>query len=289
MNDLRGTFDRKPVILLFSFLALLMLVGSVWDYPFSQAVYNQQNLFGIFFAAFGEMPASLGLAASGIMLILGRNKDRKLVAAFQAAAGILLLALGGAMAVYMPSRYIENAAVAYIAGVLFLCAALFLTVTICKSAEREMLIKVAFAIFLVVFLEMVLVNIIKIPWGRPRMRMISETPEAYFSSWWVIGSELKNKLVPMGIASEEFKSFPSGHTANGAALMLLPLFSLLSAKLKSKSMMLFLIGVVWGLLVALSRVIIGAHFITDTVVGFSITYIIILVVVHFVFFRTKKA
>ena len=38
-----------------SLLLVMMAAGSVWDYSISQAAYNPDSPFGLFFAAFGEL------------------------------------------------------------------------------------------------------------------------------------------------------------------------------------------------------------------------------------------
>lgn len=53
----------------------MMLVGSIFDYSISCALYNNKNIFGIFLAGYGEYPAALGLTAAGTLLIAGRSRE----------------------------------------------------------------------------------------------------------------------------------------------------------------------------------------------------------------------
>ena len=129
-----------------------------------------------------------------------------------------------------------------------------------------------------VFADILVVNLIKIPWGRPRMRLVAVDERACFLPWWQPGTDLRDTLVAAGVAAEEFKSFPSGHTANASALMLLCLLPRLSSKLEGKQTALFLTGFVWAVLVALSRIIMGAHYLTDTMAGFAVGLISLIAV-----------
>lgn len=44
---------------------------------------------------------------------------------------------------------------------------------------------------------MLLINIIKVPWGRARMRLIYSTGnDTYFSNWWQAGTALKKSSSP---------------------------------------------------------------------------------------------
>ena len=45
---------------------------------------------------------------------------------------------------------------------------------------------------------------------------------------------MKNYLMALGVAAEEFKSFPSGHTGNAACAILLVILPLVCQKLKGK-------------------------------------------------------
>ena len=55
-----------------AFLLFMMVIGSLWDFPISKAVYNPGSPFGLFFAGFGEYPAALGFAAAGTSTELWR-------------------------------------------------------------------------------------------------------------------------------------------------------------------------------------------------------------------------
>ncbi|MEG0367511.1 MAG: phosphatase PAP2 family protein, partial [Coprobacillus sp.] len=105
--------------------------------------------------------------------------------------------------------------------------------------------------------------------------------------WWVIGSTMKDHLLSLGVAAEEFKSFPSGHSGNAACAMLLCVLPLLSAKLKGKENILFFIGLTFTIVVAISRIIMGAHFLTDVTVGIGLTLLIEAVLINIIFKHNK--
>ena len=67
-----------------------------------------------------------------------------------------------------------------------------------RNAGHEELIRVGAALFFVIFAEIALINIVKIPWGRARMRLVANDPRACFMPWWQTGSELKDTLVAAG-------------------------------------------------------------------------------------------
>ncbi|GAA4295226.1 phosphatase PAP2 family protein [Nibribacter koreensis] len=64
-------------------------------------------------------------------------------------------------------------------------------------------------------------------------------------------------------------SFPSGHAASAMALVgLLAYFCLLEVKHQRAKILLFLMGLLYVLLIGISRIYLGVHFLTDVVAGF---------------------
>ena len=102
------------------------------------------------------------------------------------------------------------------------------------------------------------------------MRLVASDSRVPFMPWWNPDPSLRDPFVVCGTALDEFKSFPSGHTANASALMLLSLLPQLHPSLASRRHLLFTAGFSWTALVALSRIVTGAHYLTDTVMGFTI-------------------
>lgn len=252
----------------------LMVLGSFVDYPLSCALYNETNPFAMFFAAYGEIPATLGWVAAGTLFVCGRNREHKIPGTIQTAGGILLILLGTMMVSFMPAIYLPVSPV-LLAGVgLVLSAGTILAVRrLANGADRAMIIRVALAVFLVILCELLVVNFIKIPWGRPRMRLVANNPEACFLPWWQFGSTLKEQLMATGVAAEEFKSFPSGHTANATTMLLLGVLPYLKPQLQKYKKALVAFGFAWAAVVACTRIIMGAHYLTDTVVGFLVGFL----------------
>ena len=288
MED-KHLISGKEAGILYLFLAVMLAVGSIFDYPISQALYNESNLFGIFFAAYGEYPAMLGYVAAGALLIVGRNREKKLIGVLQVIGGVVLTLYGALMVCVMPNLYLTwPAAVIAVIGLACCAAALVLIALLCKDALREEIIRVAAVIFFAVMAELVLINIIKVPWGRARMRLVAVDPRAYFMPWWQPGSELKDTLVAAGVAAEEFKSFPSGHSGNASMMMLIGLLPRLNKRFAGKRRLLVGIGFAWACIVAFSRIIMGAHYLTDTVIGLSVG-LACLILVDRIVFRGKAA
>lgn len=271
MNNRTGFLPSKLFYGCLAAAAALMLLGSFVDYPLSCALYRSGNPFATFFAAYGESPASLGWVAAGALLLCGHNRDVKWLGFLQCAGGALLAVFGTLMICVMPGMYLPFPPLALAAAGLALSAAtIALTLRLARGADRRTMVRAAAAIFLVIFCELLVVNCIKVPWGRPRMHLVASNPDAFFVPWWQPGSELKAALLPTGVAAEEFKSFPSGHTANATVMLLLGLIPLLQPRLMHLRSRLLAFGIIWAAVVAFTRIVLGAHYLTDTTMGFVI-------------------
>jgi membrane-associated phospholipid phosphatase len=271
--------SRKTCWSVAALFMIMMVIGSFFDYPISCSLYDASNWFGILFAAFGEYPSTLGLIVVGSMLLAGRDKEHRSSAAFQCVGGILLTTLGTALSIVLPSLYVKLPFY-YPLCVGMICSAIvfFGTFHLCRGAERSNVIRVALAILVTIIATTLIVNMIKIPWGRARMRLVASDARAYFMPWWQIGDGLKSSLIATGIGADEFKSFPSGHVAAASAMMLLCLIPQIQPKLASMQSLLFAIGFGWTCLAALSRIIIGAHYLTDVTVAFAIGFLVMNIV-----------
>ena len=237
MKQLKRSYTRSARFL-FAALLLLMIAGSVYDFQISSFLYpGKESSFGQFFAAFGELPAFLALICAGVLLFRHRGCLRKdwnvlfLIGAFGLVLGGIFLAVHEATdnVPAMPS-WVPLLVTVFFAAI---CSVALLLVT--NGAPGKTVIRFVLTLIFVCVGTMLLINIIKVPWGRARMRLIASTGTAsYFTPWWKAGSALKNRLVAEGVSSDEFRSFPSGHTACAACAMLVALLPTVSKLFKGK-------------------------------------------------------
>lgn len=277
-----NVFNKKTGLMILCFVVVLMSIASLFDFQISSALVNQKSAFGIFLASYGQAPAMLCVSISGTLLFQMIDKDKKVKMVLCIVFGILLNLLGILGITLDPTLYIEGFSV----GLSFIIAMILVTLTnviICKytkDADKEDIKKVIKVFLITMFGSLIVINMIKKPWSRPRMRMILEQGDAIFQPWWVIGCEMKDTLLNLGVKAEEFKSFPSGHTANAACACLLAVLPYIVTSLKGKENTLFLTGFIFTILVAFSRIIMGAHFLSDVTVGMSITLLFEFILVN---------
>ena len=127
-------------------------------------------------------------------------------------------------------------------------------------------------LFALVPFSQVLKNIMR----RPRFRSIGVIEGSVFKNWWepfkdeyevIKASTLEN-------ISEEFKSFPSGHTGEAAILMFsLTFLTKVDENIKHQETLIFFVGLLLTLFMAFSRLTMGAHYLSDVSMGGLITSI----------------
>lgn len=213
---------KRALLTAAAVLLVMLTVGSFADYPISLALYHPDNPLARLLAGFGEYPAALGLSAAGAMLLAARNREKRLAGALQAAAGCLSILLGGAMSAMLPTGYLDIPVwLAILTGICCTGLTVWEVLLLCRETDRRIVLRVAGAFLLVIFADILVVNLIKIPWGRARMRLVASEARAYFMPWWQLGTELRDTLVAAGVA-------------------------------------------------AVSRIVMGAHYLTDTAVGLAV-------------------
>ena len=258
----------------------LFVIGSINDVRLSTAVYAPETSWAILLAAIGAWPAGFGLTVAGVFLVLGRNRTARAKGLAQAGAGGLLVLSGTAFVAIAPTLYLEASPLGIvIVGVALSAAAVVGTWKLAQKSPPRVLIRFAVGLVVLILGEIIIVNLIKLGWSRPRMRLLNEYPDFTFNSWWTIGSADMADALAEGIGADEFKSFPSGHTANAAVLMyLLPVLAWVSVRWRPLARRAVLVGVVWTVAVAASRIVVGAHFLTDVTVGFAVVFVVTYIV-----------
>jgi membrane-associated phospholipid phosphatase len=133
-----------------------------------------------------------------------------------------------------------------------------------RQVSNPILIKYAKVVVgMALFGYVIGIQVTKYLWGRVRFREL-DASFSQFTPWYL----------PQGITG--FDSFPSGHAAMGWMLLaLMVLF--VNGKVLIKNFILMLI-IIWAVLLAYSRVVIGAHFASDVLFGsffIILTYLIL--------------
>ena len=141
-------------------------------------------------------------------------------------------------------------------------------------SEKEFdsaLLKELICLCLTMTLALACMESLKIFFCRPRYRLLlQEYPGITFTPWYQRFAGSKELIAEYNIPSNDFKSFPSGHTILAMSLIyaLPPLAEVTGHKENRKVLLgLFAAGAAFALFVAVSRLILGAHFLSDVSMG----------------------
>ena len=285
---------KRHFYIVIGILLVGFIIGTFLDLQINEALYSDRNPFGIAMAAFGTYPCYAGLAfcAGGLLVTSLKKKDLNI---FWKLVSWFLTALGYGLAVWLGSKDVpsingfNNEAL----KIPFLIINVFvfggvgaLGFFVCKKGNADDLwiaLMVMAAIFLLALLPTSF--LIKLVIHRPRYRYLVRSGDINFRNWWESYGAYKTYLegnpviFGLNITKEEFKSFPSGPSGSAAIMMMvLPYLSIFFKKLKGKETMLFYIGFAWTLLMMFSRMLVGAHYLTDTCMGALIITVVYLII-----------
>ena len=96
---------------------------------------------------------------------------------------------------------------------------------------------------------------------------VTELDTGCFRNWWESGADLKESLAK-GNVTDEFASFPSGHSAYAMfGIFLFPALAEYITVLRKYRSWLFLLGLSLWAATAFSRLTVGAHYLTDVTIA----------------------
>ncbi len=269
------------------FLGILWLVllgiATAYDLKISLSVADGQSVYGKVLEVVGELPAilftSFNFALMSVYFVKRSAASKKLVIlailTLIGCVGTAGFAAGGVgdylvdYGIFQESATLNIIAVALgsiVAALFFLFAARLseetlhaLFDTACRCAY------VGIAVFVIIW-------VLKLCWGRVRFRQL-DGDLSLFTPWYL----------PQGFNG--FFSFPSGHTANAAAIYAISYyFRFLPEKYRRMQPLFKAALLIWIAVTAFSRVRIGAHYLSDVLFGAVIS----LAVVYFFKPKTKS-
>lgn len=167
-----------------------------------------------------------------------------------------------------------------------------LTVFAFKNLKKETLKKLVWWVVAVVaacVLANVLIMLVKDPVGRMRFRAINSSvgqalinggQVAGYTPWYIANGQPDSSIIETFVANypgaeDAFKSFPSGHTcAAGMAYALIMLPDVVDFKhKKGAKIACWVVPVLITGLVAISRIVVGAHYMSDVTFGGTIAFV----------------
>lgn len=305
------------VILFVAVFAVLLITATFADLQISHILtaksladhtYITNDAFAASFEAFGSAPVYLLLSFSFLILFwyLMRTKNWPNAVKFIGSIAMLVCtAVSNFVLVSDTTGYLLDHTQQYLLGqtgsdvghagfvrlievslVLLLTVLGALAVKNFSDESIEKLVRFAFAAIALAAVSTVVLHLIKGPVGRIRYRAMNMYPDdekygfAAFARWFQINGQWIDKATMKELfgTTDALKSFPSGHTCAAAASYgFTMLGDALEIKNKKVRAALWIVPIVFTATVAISRIVAGAHFMSDVLVGGTVAFVCMII------------
>ena len=264
MNTFTLKRYRAGIILFYALAAAAMAIAAGYDLKIDIALNNPSHFVANWLADTGEIPGYLLLlAAGGVLAKCLRNKWLKgLFAVGTLGAGVYL---GDYVArrLFANNDFRTGYGVLYGLGValLFLLALRFIPV---PERLRKSLILMAAIGLCGYAVSSGIINLMKTVWGRVRFRDLTDGYGG-FTAWYVING------------NTGAHSFPSGHTGSAGTTYYLMFLPFVSETWQKRRWLCFAAAFAYTAAVAATRLVMGAHYLSDVTVGGAVIFTCVLV------------
>ena len=271
---------RLPLLIALGVAVIGIIFGSFFDLQISTAIASPSNKFALTVSAI--MPtfgfAVVAAMGGGFIALIVKGKYH---IALKVLFGVLAACCFGVSIFYPGGEYFGvngfyKAApewVGYLIVIIPEAAAAFGGYHLFKDCKNEKMWIVFCAVIVMLLLALLAtIPTIKDNMRRPRYRALIALDDVSFHNWWEPFKGYKDyiKLHP-DIPHDNFKSFPSGHTAETSILLVGAVFlPLANEKYEKYQLPMFLCACFCVLLVALARIMAAAHFLSDVSWGAAI-------------------
>ena len=278
---------RLPLIIAWGVAVIGIIFGSFFDLQISTAIASANNGFALTVSAIGPTIGFAAVAAmgGGFVALIVKGKYH---IALKILFGVLAAACLGVSIFYPAGEYFgingfyEAAPewAGYLIVIIPECAAMVGGYFLFKDYQNDKL----WIIFcmIVVLLLIALLGIIprlKDFIHRPRYRGLVQYTDVVFHNWWEPFKEYRDYVnAHPDVPHDNFKSYPSGHTAEASIVLVAFTFLPFAHKKFEKIQLpLFLGGCALVLLVAFARILAAAHFLSDVSWGATIVLTLIII------------
>ena len=278
---------RFPLLIAWGVAIIGIIFGSFFDLQISTAIASASNGFALTVSAIGPTIGFAAVAAMGGGFIALIVKGKYHIA-LKILFGVLAACCLGVSIFYPAGEYFGingfyGAApewVGYLIVIIPEAAAMVGGYFIFKDYQNDKL----WIIFcmIVVLLLIALLGVIprlKDFIHRPRYRGLVQYADVSFHNWWEPFKEYRDYVnAHPDIPHDNFKSYPSGHTAEASILLVAFTFlPFAHKKFEKMQLPLFLGGCALVLLVAFARILAAAHFLSDVSWGATIVLTLIII------------
>ncbi len=273
------------------FFGALFIIGTFTDEAVAGAIYSPGNTVVAVITALGLYPFT-----AAAMLFIGSLYERAVHCEKSKPVKVLLcglcclLALAGGITGgyslleknsfgFLFPALNKNIPAILAVSVIFVCPMFVFGYRAAKNTRDKLLAKRVIGLIVILLISIIAMQVLKHSFTRPRFRTVAVGYEGIgFVPWYTPfpGSAELSELY--GLNGDEFLSFPSGHSILSVCTMfILPCLSWLFPKLKDKQVTLFWAGLIFGVIIMFTRMVLGAHYLSDVSAGAIIGTVLSLV------------
>ena len=266
--------NKKNLIGLAGIFIILMVVFTFADLQIALWIYNPSSMFGRFFQIVGTLPLNIVGIFGCISLVMTADHKMNLSTSVSYVMGILLIVFWGFYGCHsFVNALPEGETVVMVATVGWAFLSIVLAGSIIKDGNKDGLRKASIIMVIAASVAVFGPMLIKEFMSRPRFHTL-ENPVEQFTYWF-------QRMPHTELSSNS--SFPSGHSSQSAlslCALLVPMFVKRLDNQKYYKVAAALAGV-FTICVMVSRMVLGAHYATDVLVGATLTIATILVSNYF--------
>ncbi|MBP3856720.1 MAG: phosphatase PAP2 family protein [Ruminiclostridium sp.] len=263
------------------FFIALFIVGTFCDETVEAALYSPGNIVAKVITCTGVYPFSAAPA-----LFIGALFERTLrsqkskgvktaLCIVCIAAGLFMGLVGGGIITdrnclgYFFPDFHRNIPVMAVVSVILIYPLFFVGYRFAKKSDDKYLSQRIIGLLILMIIAFAAMELLKGFFSRPRYRTAVLGYEGIgFVPWYTRFSGASDLMEQYGLIADEFRSFPSGHSIQSvSAVYILPALSWLFPKLKDKQLALSIAGLVFGILIMFTRIVLGAHYLSDVSAG----------------------
>lgn len=294
MADIKDQGYKRLIIFdvfMIVFFGLMLVLGTFIDERTARSIYSPDNTFVKFVTSTGVYPffaaAVLFTGAFCQRIIFSEiKKPVKILICIVAYAAATFVGFIGAGSIVdkdcLGSIYPQlNRNIPVIVGICVVCNPVLLCLGyyLAKKSKDGRLLKRLICILALLAISYGLMQVFKGVFHRPRFRLAVLGVEGVgFVPWYTPFPKAAELIEKFGIDKGEFRSFPSGHSIlSMSTVFILQSLTWFSAKLKDKQLVFGIIGMLFAVVIMFSRMILGAHYLSDVAFGAVISSFIALV------------
>ena len=296
MNDSKKKITHRMVFACIGicFFAAALAVGTFKDEAIARTLFSKDDIICTAFGIIGPMPLFFILAPfTGALIQRSLASESKARIPLALISLILLLTVGFLGARTFASSDCLDSVIPSVRGKMALIIPIMIFVflpfgylgyRLAKKNEDVLLANRIIMLLLAVLIAYLTLELVKGTMRRPRYRTAVKGFEGVgFVPWYEKFPFTKELPGLLGIEKTEFASFPSGHSMMSmSSFITFPALTWLIPSLRGREQRLAACGVLYSLAIMISRLTVGAHYLSDVsasgviMLTFSLIYMALL-------------